>query len=133
MRTQLHLTNTVSYFVLSVFIFCLSSSVAFGQGPEQKYRLYLPMVEAQLNRSDLNIIPDKQDAIDTFAGADPHLYGQWSDPIPWPLTSVHASLLPNGHILTFDAAPDDYENDNDPHTIPDSTTRADIYLSLIHI
>jgi len=47
--------------------------------------------------------------------------GEWSSVTEWPLLAVHASLLPNGKVLAWDATPDDF--DEDPHTASSYTTR----------
>ena len=42
-------------------------------------------------------------AFSVAAGA-PAESGEWSAPFPWPLISVHLSLLPNGKVLSFGAS-----------------------------
>ena len=54
-----------------------------------------------------------------------HAIGQWSPVIDWPVLMIHASLLPNGKILAWDANADDF--DGDPHTNDDKTTRAVVW------
>lgn len=61
------------------------------------------------------------------AKLNPAEFGEWSDPIPWPHISVHASLLPNGKLLTWDATPDDFTPVFDPHNSPNNTTRATVW------
>jgi len=55
----------------------------------------------------------------------PAQFGQWSDVISWPLIAVHANLLPNGKVLSWDATPDDF--DNDYHTTDSFITRVSVW------
>jgi len=55
--------------------------------------------------------------------------GQWSEVVEWPLLAVHASLLPNGKVLAWDATPDDF--DEDPHTASSYTTRVTVWDPLL--
>lgn len=55
----------------------------------------------------------------------PVLGGSWSPVYDWPLVAVHAALLPNGKVLSWDATPDDA--DDDPHTTDNSTTRVTLW------
>ncbi len=52
-------------------------------------------------------------------------FGQWSDVDDWPLVAIHANLLPNGKVLSWDATPDD--SDDDPHTTDNFTTRVTLW------
>ena len=58
---------------------------------------------------------------------NPAIYGEWSEVYDWPHIAIHASLLPNGKILTFDATPDDFGPVHDPVASPNITTRASIW------
>ena len=55
----------------------------------------------------------------------PATFGEWSDVIPWPIIAVHANLLPNGNVISWDATPDDF--DDDPHTTDNFTTRVIVW------
>lgn len=55
----------------------------------------------------------------------PANYGEWSDVIPWPIIAVHANLMPNGNVISWDATPDDF--DDDPHTTENFTTRVIVW------
>jgi len=55
----------------------------------------------------------------------PHLLGQWSEVDQWPLLAVHATLLPTGDVLAWDATPDDF--DDNPHTTNNYTTRVTVW------
>ena len=55
----------------------------------------------------------------------PAVFGQWSEVMDWPVLAVHASLLPNGKVLAWDATPDDF--DEDPHTVENFTTRVTLW------
>jgi len=55
----------------------------------------------------------------------PVLGGSWSPVYDWPLVAVHAALLPNGKVLSWDATPDDA--DDDPHTTDNFTTRVTLW------
>ncbi len=55
----------------------------------------------------------------------PVLGGSWSPVYDWPLVAVHAALLPNGKVLSWDATPDD--SDDDPHTTDNITTRVTLW------
>ena len=55
--------------------------------------------------------------------------GKWSAVTEWPLLAVHASLLPNGKVLAWDATPDDF--DEDPHTASSYTTRVTVWDPLL--
>ena len=55
----------------------------------------------------------------------PVLGGSWSPVYDWPLVAVHAALLPNGKVLSWDATPDD--SDDDPHTTDNFTTRVTLW------
>jgi len=57
--------------------------------------------------------------------SDPGLLGQWSTVSTWPILAVHASLLPTGQVMAWDATPDDF--DDDPHTSENFTTRVTIW------
>ncbi len=51
--------------------------------------------------------------------------GSWSTIEDWPVLAVHATLLPNGKVLAWDATPDDF--DEDPHTASSVTTRVTLW------
>ena len=51
--------------------------------------------------------------------------GSWSSVEDWPVLAVHATLLPNGKVLAWDATPDDF--DEDPHTASSVTTRVTLW------
>ncbi|MEM7134025.1 MAG: tectonin domain-containing protein [Chloroflexota bacterium] len=72
----------------------------------------------------INGIPSSQASTEQLNPAE---FGQWSDPISWPHISVHASMLPSGKLLTWDATPDDFTPVHDPHTSPNNTTRATLW------
>jgi len=55
----------------------------------------------------------------------PQLGGSWSPVYDWPIVAIHAALLPNGKVLAWDAAPDDYLED--PHTSGRVTTRVTLW------
>lgn len=55
----------------------------------------------------------------------PVLGGSWSPVFDWPIVAVHAALLPNGKVLSWDATPDD--SDLDPHTNDNNTTRVTLW------
>jgi len=63
----------------------------------------------------------------------PVLGGSWSPVYDWPIVAVHAALLPTGKVLSWDATPDD--SDDDPETNDISTTRVTLWdpLSNTHV
>jgi hypothetical protein len=38
----------------------------------------------------------------TPAGPNPALIGQWASPFTWPMVGIHATLMPNGKVLTWE-------------------------------
>lgn len=58
---------------------------------------------------------------------NPAEFGQWSEVIAWPHLPIHASLMPNGKLLTWDATPDDFEAVFDPHSSANDTVRASMW------
>lgn len=57
--------------------------------------------------------------------AVPDQIGQWSPVMNWPVLAIHASLLPNGKVMAWDATPDDF--DGDPHTRGSNSTRVTVW------
>ena len=55
----------------------------------------------------------------------PALGGSWSPVYDWPLVAIHAALLPTGKVLSWDATPDD--SDDDPLSIGNDTTRVTLW------
>lgn len=55
----------------------------------------------------------------------PATFGEWSEVMPWPVIAIHANLMPNGNVITWDATPDDF--DDDPHTTENFTTRVTVW------
>lgn len=55
---------------------------------------------------------------------DPKMYGQWSDVFEWDVVAIHATLLPTGKVLVWDATPDDF----DQNQATNSTTRTRVRL-----
>lgn len=51
--------------------------------------------------------------------------GHWSPAEAWPVLAVHATLLPTGNVIAWDATPDDF--DEDPHTASSVTTRVTLW------
>ncbi len=96
--------------------------------------------DERLNADLLNWDELDQNALETSLGAPEPLsfeavapqnlgvaaqFGQWSDVDDWPIVAIHANLLPNGKVLSWDATPDD--SDDDPHTTDNFTTRVTLW------
>ncbi|MEM7032293.1 MAG: galactose oxidase-like domain-containing protein, partial [Chloroflexota bacterium] len=111
----------------------VSASTASAQEPEPAVKLYLPMLFKNGNPASViqdpvgpqpQLTPSQQDG----RAINPAATGEWSAPVPWPITAIHASLMPDGRILTWDSNEDDFLNDGiDQHLSPNKTTRADMY------
>jgi len=78
-----------------------------------------PAVDVFQSVGKLNIAAPVSARLSSTAG------GSWSAVEDWPVLAVHATLLPNGKVLAWDATPDDF--DEDPHTASSVTTRVTLW------
>ncbi|MEZ4660715.1 MAG: SdrD B-like domain-containing protein [Caldilineaceae bacterium] len=77
-------------------------------------------------------IPPGQGVQIAGAGNGPDVVGQWSAVYDWPVMPIHATLLPNGKVLAWDATPDDFDPNGgippNPHApTASNTTRATVW------
>ena len=38
---------------------------------------------------------------------EPHRFGRWSAPVPWPVLGVHTAVMPDGRVLAYDSVGDE--------------------------
>ncbi len=50
-----------------------------------------------------------QRATDVTGGPDAHVAGAWTDPVEWPLSAIHAIVLPDGTVMTYGTDSDGLE------------------------
>ncbi|MFK7854192.1 MAG: galactose oxidase-like domain-containing protein [Granulosicoccus sp.] len=85
--------------------------------------------DARLNSVDAPISAEMTPSIELSPPAaqimSPVLGGSWSPLYDWPIVAIHAALLPTGKVLSWDATPDD--SDDDPATNDISTTRVTLW------
>lgn len=88
-----------------------------------------PSSEAQSNPVGLPVSARAIQALEVSPAAEqtmsPVLGGSWSPVYDWPIVAIHAALLPTGKVLSWDATPDDA--DDDPTTIGIATTRVTLW------
>ena len=92
-------------------------------------QIYLPIQGPESLRSADAIAAENVQA----ASVDrPNVVGEWSGVYDWPVLAVHATLLPNGKVLAWDATPDDFDPNGgippNPHApTASNTTRATVW------
>lgn len=99
--------------------------VVAGQSRGRYVRVQLN-APGYLSLAEVVVYGETQAQPSTFK-LNPGIYGEWSDVIDWPHIAVHAGLLPNGKILSYDATPDDFKPVLDPVASPNNTTRASLW------
>lgn len=92
-------------------------------------RIFLPLEGEQQLHMRTAARPRAQAA---GAASSPDVVGQWSAVYDWPVMPIHATLLPNGKVLAWDATPDDFDPNGgippNPHApTASNTTRATVW------
>lgn len=130
----LHLKNPMNLYIqkdyirkdLASLISILALVSLLLHGSTQAYARPIHRIAENASESGISKIEAfSTAAVQDIAADDPSIIGQWSAVMDWPVVAIHASLLPNGKLLTWDATPDDF--DGDPHLNDSSTMRTDLW------